>query len=58
MEEHGNSKTMFFGKNESEEPFTVSIHPDKIIVTTYQNNNWIRTNTYYADGTDDETFER
>jgi hypothetical protein len=58
MEDHGNSKSMFFGNNESGEPFTVSIHPDKIIVTTYQENNWIRTNTYHADGTDEETFER
>ena len=58
MKEHGNSKEMFFGTNENGETFTVSIWPDKIVVSTYQNNNWTRINTYHADGTNEETFER
>ena len=58
MKEHGDSKTMFTGTNENNELVTISIFYDKIVVTTYQNNNWIRTNTYWEDGTDEETFSR
>ena len=58
MKEHGDSKTMFTGTNTNDELVTISIFPNRIVVATYQKNNWIRTNTYWEDGTDEETFSR
>lgn len=58
MDQHGDSKTMFPGVNEVGERVQISIFPDKIVVATFQDNDWIRKNTYYRDGSRDETFER
>ena len=58
MDKYGNSNTMFPGKNEAGERTHISIFPDKIVVSTFQDNDWIRKNTYYRDGSSDETFER
>lgn len=58
MEKYGESKTMFPGTNENGERVHISIFPDKIVVATFQANDWIRKNTYYQDGSSDETFER
>lgn len=58
MDKYGESNTMFPGKNEIGERVHISIFHDKIVVSTFQTNDWIRKNTYYRDGSRDETFER
>lgn len=58
MDKYGNSNTTFPGTNESGERIHVSIFPDKIVVATFQTNDWTRKNTYYRDGSRDETYER
>jgi hypothetical protein len=50
MEEYGDSDTDFIGENEDGEMVRMSIYYDKIIVTTYQNNHWIRKDYYDSDG--------
>lgn len=50
------------GENESGETVIISQEPFEDTVCyrldTYQNNDWIRINRYYPDGTVDETYER
>lgn len=58
MDKYGSSETMFPGENEVGERVHISIFPDKIVVSTFQTNDWIRKNTYYRDGSRDETFEK
>lgn len=58
MNEHGANNTAYPGKNESGERVLISISLDKIVVSAFQTNGWIRKNTYYRDGSCDETFER
>lgn len=50
MKEYGNSTTDFIGENEDGETVAMAIYTDKIIVTTYQNNHWIRKDYYDKDG--------
>ena len=58
MDEHGDSKTMYPGKNEDGEDVYISIFRDKIVTTTSQRNGWLRKNIYYRDGSSEEMFER
>lgn len=58
MDKYGDSEHPFFGENGDGETVSISIFHDKIVVVTYQHNNWTRKNTYYRDGDSDETFER
>lgn len=58
MDKYGDVKYSFFGENECGERVRISIHPDMIVVETYQHNDWTRINTYYRDGSSDETFTR
>ena len=58
MDEHGKSKTMYPGTNEHGESVYISIFEDKIVTMTSQSNSWMRKNTYYRDGSREETFER
>lgn len=58
MDEYGDSKYSFFGKNEDGERVRISIHHDMIVVETYQFNDWTRINRYYRDGSRDETYTR
>jgi hypothetical protein len=58
MDEHGHSDTMYPGVNENGEPTCISFFPDKIVVSTRQTNNWIRTNVYHRDGSTEEHYER
>ena len=58
MDEHGDSNTMYPGKNEQGEDVYISIFRDKIVTVTSQSNGWQRKNIYYRDGTREETFER
>jgi hypothetical protein len=57
MDEHGDSETMKFGENENGEAIHVSIFFDHICVSTMQENGWVRVNTYWRDGTREETFD-
>ena len=57
MNKYGNEDELFEGKNEDGEQMLISIYPDKIIVTVFQNNHWVRVSTYYRDGESDETFD-
>ncbi len=57
MDEHGDSKTMYPGKNENGEDCYISIFYEKIVIRTLQDNGWNRINTYYRDGSCDETFD-
>lgn len=50
--------TMLIGENEDENLVTTSILHDRVIVETYQSNNWIRVNTYWRDGVIEETYKR
>lgn len=58
MKTHGNSKFPFVGKNENQESVIISVNPTNIVVDTYQDNGWIRHNTYFDDGVSEETFEK
>lgn len=57
MEKYGHNDTIFFGVNTKFEETTISIYPEKIIYVTYQHNGWVRRNTYWRDGTREETFD-
>lgn len=50
MEKYGDSPTDFIGHNDDDEMVLTAIYFDKIIVTTYQKNHWIREDWYNADG--------
>ncbi len=56
MEKYGDSDTRYFGHNQNGEDITVSVFRDHIFITTYQTNGWVRENTYWHDGTCEETF--
>lgn len=57
MDEFGNDKNMHGGINENKENVTISIFADKVVVDTLQQNHWVRKNTYWRDGTCEETYE-
>lgn len=57
MDEYGDSDTMFPGANENMEETYISVYQDKIVVSTNQHNGWVRINTYWRDGTREETFK-
>lgn len=58
MKEYGNSESAFLGHNEDRELVEISVHPDEIIVKTYQENGWLRVNYYDENGLPNgETFE-
>ena len=57
MDEHGDDETMYPGTNENGEDVFISIFPERIVVSTMQSNGWNRINTYYRDGSVDETFD-
>lgn len=57
MDEYGGSKTMKLGENENGENVQISIFFDRICVSTMQHNGWVRVNTYWRDGTREETFD-
>lgn len=46
------------GKNDEGEIISVEICEDKIIVRTYQKNDWCRTNIYWNDCTIEELYEK
>lgn len=50
MAEYGNSTSDCIGENAEGETVSMAIYTDKIIVTTYQNNHWVRKNYYDSEG--------
>lgn len=46
------------GKNDDGEETMVSIGEDNIIMETCQNNGWLRENTYWKDGTVEESYHK
>lgn len=56
MDKYGDNDTMYFGKNENKEDVSISVFNDRISVTTFQSNGWIRENVYWRDGTSEELF--
>ncbi len=46
MEQFGDSGQLFWGVNECEERVSFSFFHVQIITCTYQNNDWVRINTY------------
>ena len=57
MNEYGNSTSMYPGTNDDGEEVFISIYHERIVVSTMQSNGWNRVNTYYRDGSRDETFD-
>ncbi len=58
MDELVDSDTMFPGENEAGELTFVSVYRDHIVQATHQANGWVRLNTYWRDGTREETYKK
>ncbi len=58
MDKCKGSSHMYFGSNAKKEEVTLSIFYDKIICVTYQENGWTRTNIYYRNGDQEETYDK
>lgn len=58
MDELGESKTMFFGRNAYGETTCTSITHESIVMETYQDNGWIRQNWLYYNGDTEEHYHR
>ena len=57
MDELGDSKTPFVGRNDCGETTHTSISHESIVIETYQDNGWIRQNWLHYDGTREEIFD-
>ena len=56
MDKYGDIDYMVRGVNDNGEDQQIHISHDNIIVETFQENGWLRVNTYWYDGTCEETF--
>ena len=50
MEQHGDSRFPFYGKNDEGEDIEIHISKTSIIHKTYQRNGWVRANHYDDQG--------
>ena len=57
MDEYGESRFPYSGKNEAGEDILASVFQDKVVVSTNQENGWVRVNAYWRDGTREEYFD-
>lgn len=59
MDTYGESSTsMMYGADpETEEDQFITINSDNIVLRTNQSNGWVRVNTFWRDGTVEETFD-
>lgn len=57
MDTYGDSKYMLKGVNQDGESQGISTCHDNIVVSTFQDNVWTRVNTFWYDGTVEETFD-
>lgn len=55
---HGKSGLLTTGKSANGENIILTVGEDYITTETLQRNDWIRVNTYWADGTTEETYKR
>ena len=46
------------GENEDGEYVIVAVTKNYAVITTSQKNGWLRNNTYWKDGTEEESYER
>lgn len=58
IKKYGAKGQFITGKNEDGESIIITICFDRIVTKTLQKNNWMRINTYWADGNIDENYER
>ena len=58
IREYSGNETTFKGKNNNDEEVVISICHEKIVVSTYQHNGWIRKNLFYANGAHEIDYER
>lgn len=56
MDKYGQVQDLPYGENENGETVLMDISHERIHVTTFQKNGWIRENTYWRDGTAEEEF--
>lgn len=54
---YGDSEFPFLGENQNGEGIFVSVFRDRVVVNTEQSNGFVRVNTYWTDGTIEETFD-
>ena len=57
MDKYGSSTFPFSGMNPNSEEIEVSISSNSITVKTFQENGRVRLNTFWRDGTCEETFD-
>ena len=57
MDRHKEFDTMLIAHNSKDELCETSILSDHIIVKVYQNNDWIRRDIYWYDGTREELYD-
>lgn len=57
MDEYHTTNTMLFGENSDGEFTTTSIFRDKIVVVTYQENDYVCESTLHRDGTIEHIYK-
>lgn len=55
---YGKSGLLTMGETANGESVTLSVCEDYITTETLQRNGWTRINTYWADGTTEESYKR
>lgn len=58
IKKYGAKGLFAIGKNEDGESIIITIYSNRVVTKTLQKNNWMRINTYWADGNIDENYER
>lgn len=58
MDRHYEFDSVILARNTNGEFVSISIYKDKIVSETVQNNNWVRKNVYYRDGTSEELYRK
>ena len=57
MDDHKQYECTLIGRTADDELTFTTILEDSVTVRTYQTNKWIRENTFWRDGTTEETFD-
>lgn len=58
INEYGDNKAVFNGKNGNDKDVTISICHEKVAISTCQHNGWMRKDVFYANGAHEIEFER
>ena len=56
MLEYGTEEGVYRGQTSTGVTTLISLHPDYIIVHTFQPNHWVREDVYWDDGTTEECY--